>query len=478
MKSRSLTALALGTFLLGLPTEAVNPTTRTAEASRFEAEKALPTVPITAESWRQQALQDAAWHRTRLRAAYERAGTKNPKWNEPMLALMDQVANLRGGTDLADSEQVEKLVRQIKQLDCTDPLFQYFVLRYGNLAMKQEDVIPAFRAASQALMDSDYDALEKFWATYRTATQIKSELGSKATPEFAPLRQTAVELLALAFANPELPAGEVVNASEDLLIFLKPNPPEYRAAWDRLMPLMTNHWSQNPRVLLTLGWGHVDRAWMARGNGYADTVSQDGWKIFAAELDQAEAYLTNSWARGALNRTAYQMMHVELGQSQGRKRLELWFERAMELNPGDYDSCSYKLWYLMPRWHGSYGQMLEFGRSCLTHPRWKGEVPLALMRAHELIALDVPKEKRREYWQRKEVWSDVRKSFERFFELNPKDVSWRHNYAWYAWRAGDWDELNRQIPLLGEINYSYFGGQEQFDRMLSEAKAREGTGPK
>jgi hypothetical protein len=478
VKFRLLSTLTLGSLLLILPAGAVSSPSQTKASSKYEAEKALPTVPVTAESWKQQALQDAAWHRARLRAAYERAGTKNPKWNEPMLALLDQVANLRGGADLADPEQVEKLVREIRKLGCTDPLFQYFVLRYGNPAMKQEDVIPAFRAASQALMDSDYDALEKFWAMYRTASQIKSELGPKGTPEFAPLRRTAVELLAQAFANPELPVGEVVNTSEDLLIFLKPNPPEYRAAWDRLTPLMTNHWSQNPRVLLTLGWGHADRAWMARGTGFADSVTDDGWKAFAAELAQAEACLTNSWARGALNRTANQMMRVELGQGEGRKRLELWFERAMELNPRDYDSCADKLWYLMPRWHGDHEEMLEFGRSCLTHPRWKGQVPLALMRAHELIASDFPKEKRPAYWRTKAVWSDVQKSFDRFFELNPKNVSWRHNFAKYAWRAGDWDELNRQIPLLGEINYSYFGGKEQFDRMLSEAKARDGTGPK
>lgn len=478
MKIRLLSTLILGALVLVLPAGAISSPAQKRASSKYEAEKALPTVPVTREFWRQQALKDAAWHRARLRAAYERAGTKNPKWNEPMLALLDQVANLRGGTDLADLEQVEKLVRQIRPLGCTDPLFQYFVLRYGNLAMKQEEVTPAFRAASQALLDSDYDALEKFWAMYRTASQIKSELGSKGTPEFAPLRRTAVELLALAFANPELPASEVVNTSEDLLIFLKPNPPEYRAAWDRLMPLMTNHWSQDPRVLFIVGWGHVDRAWMARGTGYADSVTEDGWNAFAVELALAEAYLTNSWTRGALNRTANQMMRVELGQGLGRKRLELWFERAMDLKPNDYDSCSDKLWYLMPRWHGDHDQMLEFGRSCLSNPQWKGQVPLALMRAHELIAMDLPKEKRPAYWRKKEVWSDVQKSFERFFELNPKNVSWRHNYAKYAWRAGDWDELNRQIPLLGEINYSYFGGKEQFDRMLSEASARQGSGPK
>jgi len=465
-------------LLLTVPAGAVSSATQTSGTSKYEAEKAIQGVPISREAREQRAVQSTAWHRARLRAAYERAGTRNPKWNDPMVALLDQVANLRGQSAIADSRKVRELVGQIQQLGCTDPLFRYFVLRYGDLKMRQEEVIPAFRSASQALRDSDYDALEKFWATVRTATQLKAESGSNAPQEVVSLRRTAVDLLAAAFDNRDLPPAEVVSTSEEILIPLKSSPVEYRAAWDKLVPLMTNHWPNSPQVLLTMGWGHLDRAWMARGSGYADSVTKDGWKAFASELNQAEKYLTNSWALGALNGTARQMMRLELGQGEGRERMELWFDRAMELNPADYEACADKLWYLMPRWHGNHDEMLEFARHCVTHPRWKGQVPLALMRARELISYDVAKEDRPAYWRQKAVWSDVRNSFERFFELNPKNVSWRHNYAWFAWQSQDWDELNRQIPLLGEINYSYFGGKEQFDRMLAEAGAREGTGPK
>ena len=478
MRLWSFALLILGMLLMGSPAGAASATSRTDTVSKFEAEKALQGAPISNETWSQWATESAAWHRSRLRAAYERAGTKNPKWNEPMRALLDQVGNLRGGSDLADPKKVEELVRQIQGVDCTDPLFRYFLIRYGELPMRQEEVVPALSAASRALRDSDYDALEKFWATYRTASQIRGESRSKTPPEAVALYRTAVDLLAKAFGNRELPPGEVVSTSEEILTALKFNQGEYRAAWDKLVPLMTRHWSKNPQVLLTLGWGHLDRAWMARGGGYADKVTKDGWKGFSGEMDQAEVFLTNSWTQGALGGTARQMMRLELGQGEGRERLELWFERAMALDPDDYEACKDKLWYLLPHWYGDHEKMLKFGRSCLTHPRWKGQVPLALMRAHELIPLDLSKEDQLAYWRKKEVWSDIRNSFERFFELNPKNDSWRHNYALFAWRAHDWDELNRQIPLLGEINYSYFGGQETYDRMVAEAKAREGTGPK
>ncbi len=37
-------------------------------------------------------------------------------------------------------------------------------------------------------------------------------------------------------------------------------------------------------------------------------------------------------------------------------------------------------------------------------------------------------------------------------------------------RAEQWEVLNRQIPLLGEINYEYFGGKDEFDHMVKLAK--------
>ena len=57
------------------------------------------------------------------------------------------------------------------------------------------------------------------------------------------------------------------------------------------------------------------------------------------------------------------------------------------------------------------------------------------------------------------------------FVLASEDVGWHHNYALYAYRAGDWDVLNRQLPLLGLINYEFFGGKQAFDEMVHEAKA-------
>jgi hypothetical protein len=165
------------------------------------------------------------------------------------------------------------------------------------------------------------------------------------------------------------------------------------------------------------------------------------------------------------------MITVELGQGQGRERMELWFRRAMEINPDYYDACSAKLHYLKPQWYGSNGEMLEFASECLNSTNWGGHVPLIVIDVHEYFAKSYNSmEARNDYFKRPEVWSDIKQALDKFFRLNPQETSWHHNYALYAWRAQQWDDLNRELALLGKVNYDYFGGKEQFEKMVQAAR--------
>ena len=78
---------------------------------------------------------------------------------------------------------------------------------------------------------------------------------------------------------------------------------------------------------------------------------------------------------------------------------------------------------------------------------------------------------RKAYWTRPEVWADIQASFARFFALNPNAEGYHQNYALFAYWCQQWDELNRQLDLLGTVNYDYFGGREAYDKMVEEAKA-------
>ncbi len=145
----------------------------------------------------------------------------------------------------------------------------------------------------------------------------------------------------------------------------------------------------------------------------------------------------------------------------------------MEVNPNNYKACYNLLYFLLPRWYGSRETMVAFGRHCAESDKWGGTVPLILSDAHEMYnRFDGPPDG--SYWKRTDVWPDIKASFEKFFELNPKAHSWRHNYARYAWWCEQWDGLKEQLDLMGEnINYEYFGGRTAFGEMVKQCQEHQ-----
>ena len=162
---------------------------------------------------------------------------------------------------------------------------------------------------------------------------------------------------------------------------------------------------------------------------------------------------------------------MELGQGKGRERLELWFQRGMKLDPANYGLCADKMEYIRPRWYGSINDMIAFGRECTLNTNWSGSVRLMLADAHYEASREIQDSaKRAAYWQKANVWSDIQFSYQQFFKLFPNEVGYRHNYALYAVRCGQWQEVLNQIKLFPTTNVAYFGGQDQFNKMVKVAE--------
>ncbi len=170
------------------------------------------------------------------------------------------------------------------------------------------------------------------------------------------------------------------------------------------------------------------------------------------------------------------MIRVAEGRQKSRDEMDLWFSRAMTINPDCYEACEDKLHYLYPQWYGSRDDMIAFGKQCVSSTNWGGNVPLILSDAHREYWLYLDDaEMQTNYWKQDDVWPDIKASFDRFFELNPKAVGYYHNYAWFAYHCEQWKTLNDLIPKLGPINYEYFGGKAEFDKMVNLARQNSGT---
>ena len=154
--------------------------------------------------------------------------------------------------------------------------------------------------------------------------------------------------------------------------------------------------------------------------GFAPSVSDQNWKLFAERLGLAGQALEQAWNLDPHNpEIANAMLRVELGQGQGRERLETWFTRALALDTNDYAACSTKLIYLQPKWFGSAEDLLAFGRQCARSTEWGGRIPLILVDSHEALANTMQRDERPQYWKNPAVWPDLKSAYEKFFSLTP-----------------------------------------------------------
>lgn len=432
------------------------------------------TMPLTRLDWNLKILVEA----------YQKSGHANPKWDVPAERALTEYANARSQTTESNENWgaiISNNCSAALEAGCDDPMIHLLHVRFGmDQTGSRQSFAEAFRVAALDMEASPYPDILKFDAwlregrqaiyTYGYGTNIPVEV---ARLEIWPHAET--NLLA-ALSDRTMPPEEAYNACHALLEEWKGNADHYAELYHSMEKRFPGPWKNEPVILLLKGEACIEMAWHARGSGYANTVTGAGWKLFRERLAAAEAALTKAWQLNAHDpRIAVKMMKVELGQGQGRDRMELWFLRAMELDPNDYDACNSKLWYFEPKWYGSVSDMLAFGRECVQNQQWGGHVPLILLDAHLAIQQEFadPAEKTN-YWTQPKVWLDLKDAFDRFFELNPGETSWYHNYAWFAWQAGQWATLNNLIPKLAPVNYDYFGGKDKFETMLTLAKEHAG----
>jgi hypothetical protein len=418
------------------------------------------------------------WNMATLYDAYDKVGSRNKKWDgeaHRALKFFAQArsygANLKGFPELLDA-----YVARALELGCNDPMIKYLRVRFET---SQSELTPiqiaqAYAIASDGLEASEYGELRKFYAAIRA---VNAYLKVKPwPPEGIGYRDRAAFHFYSLLEDKRIPIGEIDDAAHEYLVIV--NRWGEKGPYDQMEALLLKNWSKYGVTYLLQGKFYTDHAWKGRGSGYSDTVTPEQWELFFERLDMAEkALMKGMEVDPKEGRLPMQMITVASAQSKGLPEMRHWWEKAMEANPNNYDACDKLLYFLLPKWYGSREMMIEFGRECVASDKFGGTVPLILADVHDTYNRNNgPSDS--SYWLEPDVWPDIKLAFERFFELNPKAISWRHNYARYAYWCQQWDALQEQINLMGdEINYSYFGGREEYDEMVRLA-AEKGSSEK
>ena len=477
--------LGSGLFLPLLIWMLAGPHAKAADAAKPSAPAAPIKVRVQREPLSNADLRQ--WYLKHMLGDYDHAGRKDPKWDAPAREALTLVANLSVGDDTNSVQTTEKLngaLQSALDAGCNDPVIRYFHLSFGKPAATLSTTEMADRMNRIALdvEGQDYSDLMKFYLNIRAVQKLDrafteardTNLWNRASK----LQSIAAKHLAKVLSDPETPCQEGLQSFSELLYSCEKRRVALDYGYPSLFKPVFEYWPTNASVRLMEGWFFTKWAWAARGTGWAYQVTEKGNQLFEERLEGAKAAYLKAWQLDPKDSDApTRMIDVMLGLSDERNEMEIWFRRAMYADTNNYVACKKKLWYLDPRWYGSEEDLLKFGHECVESKKWGGQVPLILVDAHHAIQVYSynTEPDRTEYWLRPEVWPDVKLGFERYFEMNPTNTGYRHNYALYAYRCRQWDELNRQLKLFaGRTNYNYFGGREAFEKMAKEAKDHQG----
>lgn len=106
---------------------------------------------------------------------------------------------------------------------------------------------------------------------------------------------------------------------------------------------------------------YVSYAWKARGGGWADTVTDSGWKLMHDRLTKSLRTLKDAEALQEKCPAQWSVLFsVALGMGIKNSEYDTLFERAVRSEPQYPNYYFARAYYLLPRWYGSTNDTANF----------------------------------------------------------------------------------------------------------------------
>lgn len=408
--------------------------------------------------------------------SYEKIGHKDPKWDVNVRAALPFVVQYwEYKSETGAARTAYDLLTKAVEAGCDDPLVLYARARTAESAGKLTNSVALHLDAANAMKErgAGYHPLRQGMAFARLAELIAGLKKGQTDADKQQAREwmdLAVAQLAKSASDPETPESLLSEASKSIVSTEMKLGKDRKVGLDRVNEVLKKARPDSLLPLLLKGEVYTDYAWDARGKGWANTVTPEGWKLMAERLAEAEEALTEAWKKNPDDSEApTQMLVVELGQGKGRAVMETWYQRAMAADPNNLSACKKKLYYLEPKWYGDEEQMLKFARELVAGGNWDARLPFELVVAHYTLAGYT--ENREDYYKKNPaVWKDLQSVYEPYLKRRPDSVFDHSFYARYACWCGQWKVAKEQFDLLGDrVLLKPFKDRAEMERLRAEA---------
>lgn len=221
---------------------------------------------------------------------------------------------------------------------------------------------------------------------------------------------------------------------------------------------------------VALAYTLVDYAWKARGGGWADTVTDDGWQLLHDRLLDAGTVLDGAdklKERCPVNGSVRMMIALGLGFD--RKHFDEIFRQATNSAPYYYDAYFFhRAMYLLPRWYGQNGEWeADLGREADQIGGEKGDEVYAqvVWCIHDCVS---SRNIFREYHL---SWRRVDRGFAVVEKEYPDSLAAKNEHAYMAVLAGDRQSAVKCFDqMAGKVDLQTWRGEANFMRKYCWAR--------
>jgi hypothetical protein len=202
-------------------------------------------------------------------------------------------------------------------------------------------------------------------------------------------------------------------------------------------------------------------AWVARGNGMANTVTSEGWQLFNERIQESLNVLN---AAANLHERCPQwyseMMIVGLAQSSDEAKMREVFEQGIQFEPEYFRLYKQMANYLLPKWDGKPGDAVAFATSAAD--RVGGE------QGDEIyfhIAVSVIGKNGRNFGVKEMDWPRIQRGYQAITAQYGTTGRLKNKMAWFAYKFHDAAAARQQFELIGDHwDRGVWRDRERFDQ--------------
>lgn len=139
--------------------------------------------------------------------------------------------------------------------------------------------------------------------------------------------------------------------------------------WRHHLALVERWKYKNPHSVtapIVLAESYISYAWDARGDGFSDSVSDSGWKLFGERMAKAKAILDQA-APAKCPDWYVAMQQVAHGQNWDLPQVTALLQQAIAFEPGYQYYYRIHGDYLQPKWIGEEGDPARFAEESANH---------------------------------------------------------------------------------------------------------------